>query len=72
MEERHGAAQNEWVEAGQGMVDWSTVFADLERINFAGPLSVHCEFHCAPEQFLAAVQREAGFFKAQRELAPVS
>lgn len=65
----HGAAQNEWVEAGQGMVDWGTVFADLNRSGFAGPLSVHCEFHCAPEQFLGAVQREVQFFRNQRARA---
>ncbi len=68
----HGSVKAEWVEAGQGMVDWTAVFADLKRIGFAGPLSVHCEFHCAPDQFLGAVQREVGFFKAQRELAPTS
>ncbi|MCC7262898.1 MAG: sugar phosphate isomerase/epimerase, partial [Candidatus Latescibacteria bacterium] len=66
--EGHGSVKAEWVEAGQGMVDWTTVFADLKRIAFAGPLSVHCEFHCAPDQFLTAVQREVQFFRTQRAL----
>ena len=64
--EGHGSVKAEWVEAGQGMVDWTTVFADLKRIGFAGPFSVHCEFHCAPDQFLTAVQREVQFFRTQR------
>lgn len=68
----HGSAKADWVEAGQGMVDWTEVFAQLKRIGFAGPLSVHCEFHCPPEQFLDAVQREVQFFKGQRDLAQAS
>jgi sugar phosphate isomerase/epimerase len=65
----HGAAKNEWVEAGHGMVDWSEVFAHLKGMGYAGPLSVHCEFHCAPEEFMGAVEREVQFFRAQRALA---
>lgn len=63
----HGAARAEWVEAGQGMGDWTAVFAELKRIGFAGPLSVHCEFHVAPEEFMGAARREVAFFKQQRD-----
>jgi len=63
----HGSAKAEWVAAGQGMVDWTEVFAELKQIGFAGPLSMHCEFHVPPERFAGAVQREVAFFKQQRD-----
>lgn len=54
------------------MVDWTEVFAGLKRLGYAGPLSIHCEFHCAPEEFMGAVVREVRFFRGQRDRAQVS
>ena len=52
-----------------GMVDWTTVFSDLKRIGYTGPLSAHCEFQVPPEQFLAAAKREVAFFRARMDKA---
>ena len=59
----HGAAAIRWVEAGDGMVDWSAVRATLRRLAFAGPLSIHCEYQDPPGGHLAAMQREVSFFR---------
>ncbi len=59
----HGAKKQSWVEAGQGLVDWTAVFAALRQAAYAGPLSVHCEFEVPPERFDAAVRREVAFFR---------
>jgi len=67
----HGTKKCEWVTAGEGMVNWTTVFADLKRVGYAGPLSAHCEFHIAPERFLAAVKQEIAFFRAQMNEAKI-
>ena len=40
----HGMAKNRWVPAGEGIVDWTAVFAELRRINYDGFLSIHCEY----------------------------
>ena len=65
----HGSKHAEFVEAGRGMVDWTGVFAELVRIGFTGPLSVHCEFEVPKERFLDALKREVAFFKAARSRA---
>ena len=59
----HGAVKRDWVVAGEGVVDWTAVFDCLRREHYAGPVSVHCEFHVAPEQFLPAAKREVAFFR---------
>ena len=67
--EGHGRVQRDVVEAGQGMVDWTAVFAELGRIGFDGPVSVHCEFHAEEEELLPAIGREVAFFRRIREQA---
>lgn len=59
----HGSVQRDWVVAGKGMVDWSTVFAALDEASYRGPISVHCEFRVPEEEFLPAVADEIAFFK---------
>ncbi|MFH1571036.1 MAG: sugar phosphate isomerase/epimerase family protein [Gemmatimonadota bacterium] len=61
----HGSVQREVVEAGQGMVDWTAVFAELKRLGYRGPGTIHCEFEAA--DFPAAVAREVAFFRALRQ-----
>ena len=59
----HGRKGTRMVPAGEGVVDFTTVFADLSRLNFQGPLSVHCEFEAKGEQLMPLVKREIGFFR---------
>ena len=61
----HGSKQVRWVEAGRGMVDWTGVFAELDRLGFDGPLSVHCEFEIPEDGYRAALEREVAFFRAR-------
>jgi len=63
----HGAKTGHVVTAGNGMVDWTALFAELARIGFGGPLSVHCEFEVPESEFSAALHREVAFFKALRD-----
>ncbi len=67
----HGAYSYHGVPAGKGMVDWTAVFADLKRIGYDGPLSVHCEWHDAGTQFFDILRREIAFFKRHREAAGI-
>lgn len=59
----HGKKVLQVVTAGNGMVDWTAVFSELKRINYAGPLSIHCEFHVSDAEFAVVVRREVAFFK---------
>lgn len=59
----HGQGQNKWLTAGNGMVDWTFVFDCLKRVDFKGPVSVHCEFKCEPEEFIPNAKDEVAFFK---------
>jgi L-ribulose-5-phosphate 3-epimerase len=59
----HGKKEIEVVPSGEGMVDFSAVFSELKRVQFQGPLTVHCEFENAGEGFLDLVQHEIRFFK---------
>ena len=59
----HYALQASVVPAGCGGVDWSAVFDELLRVDFAGPLSVHCEFDARGDEFLPTVRREVAFFR---------
>ena len=63
----HGAVRRSVVEAGQGMVDWTAVFTEFARIGFAGPVTVHCEFHAEEADLLPAIRREVAFFRNLRE-----
>ncbi len=57
------------VRAGEGVVEWPTVFADLARVKFTGPLSVHCEFEVPPAELMPAVKSEVKFFRAHLQEA---
>jgi sugar phosphate isomerase/epimerase len=59
----HGSRKNLWVRAGEGVVDWTEVFANLSAVGFSGPMSVHCEFEVPPDQFEDALRREVAFFR---------
>lgn len=56
--------------AGDGMVAWSQVFAELVRIGFDGPLSVHAEFE-SPDRatHMAALRREVAYLRHKRDVA---
>lgn len=59
----HGAIRHDWVQAGEGVVDWTSVFAVLREVGYDNPVSIHCEFHVPPERFAAAAPREVAFFR---------
>lgn len=61
----HGTLDRRMERAGQGMVDWTVVFDELQRIAYDGPLTVHCEFKVAEDQLDDAACHEARFFRAQ-------
>ncbi len=63
----HGRKKRKVVPAGTGMVDWSAVFGDLKRINFNGPLSIHCEFEVEEDEFNKVFRDEVLFFKGFKE-----
>jgi len=58
----HGVVRSRWVPASQGMVDWTAVFAELARIDFEGPLSVHCEFKTEQNELMPVFKQEVAFF----------
>ena len=62
----HGTVARKVVPAGTGMVDWSEVFAELARVGYAGPVSIHCEFEEPEGQFVPTFAREVAFFRGQR------
>lgn len=58
-----------WVKAGEGHVDWNTVFAELVRHKFQGPLSIHCEYeHATKEEFFGQLPKEVAFFKKKNTI----
>jgi len=59
----HGAVSRHVVPAGEGMVDWTTVFSELGRVGFDGPVSIHCEFEVPEEEEEDTFAREVAFFK---------
>jgi sugar phosphate isomerase/epimerase len=59
----HGAWKKEWVEAGQGMVDWAIVSEELKRIKFQGPFSIHMELDFDQTDLLNVLKRETAFFR---------
>jgi L-ribulose-5-phosphate 3-epimerase len=58
-----GAWDVRWCPMGQGMVDWSKVFANFAAIGFKGPLTLHVEYEPADE--LAAIANDVAFVKKQ-------
>lgn len=64
----HGLKARDVVEAGLGMVDWTSVFANLRSCGYDGPASIHCEFD-TDDDFVTAVRREAAFFLDHRRRA---
>lgn len=65
----HGRPIRHFVSAGEGMVDWTTVFTELACIGFSGPVSIHCEFEVPRESFVPTFAREIDFFRRQRDRA---
>jgi sugar phosphate isomerase/epimerase len=63
----HGSIGHHGVEAGKGMVDRTDVFETLSRLEYRGPLSVHCEFEVPEDGLLAAIKRETAFFRDYRK-----
>ena len=63
----HGTELRRWVPAGEGMVDWTTVFAELRHVAFDGPVSIHCEFEVPEDGFARAFAREVAFFRRMVE-----
>jgi len=60
---RHGTGRVCWVAAGEGVVNWTDVFAEVKRTGFDGPVSIHCEFEVPADQWMATFAREIAFFK---------
>jgi sugar phosphate isomerase/epimerase len=64
----HSSVELEVVPCGTGMVDFDSVFSTLRRINFQGPLTVHCEFEQAtPAELSSLAQHEVIFAKRCRQ-----
>ena len=63
----HGAVAEQFVLAGKGMVNWTAVFDELVRVQYDGPVSVHCEYTEIAEPFEDAFRHDVAFFRAQRD-----
>ena len=59
----HGSMTHRGVEAGHGMVDWTEVFETLKRLEFRGPVTIHCEFEVPEDGLIAGIERETAFFR---------
>jgi len=65
-----GGEGRQWVTAGKGCVAWSKVFAELVRVGFDGPLTVHGEYrNDGPEDFRAKLKPEVAYFRGKRDEA---
>lgn len=60
----HGVVDRHVVEAGSGMVDWTTVFQTIKEIGFAGPITAHCEFELPEDGIVAGITREVAFLRS--------
>ncbi len=58
-----GKTKQVWCPIGEGMVDWSSVFARLKAAGFTGPLTLHVEYD--PKDELAAIARDYEFVRKQ-------
>ena len=64
----HSAVDLEVVPCGTGMVDFDSVFATLRRLDYQGPLTLHCEFeHAAAAEFPGLVRHEVEFAKINQQ-----
>ena len=63
----HGSVKAKFVAAGQGMVDWTSVFDELARVGFNGPVSVHCEHEMPRDRLAEAIRKEVAYFKSHRD-----
>ena len=61
--QRPGKGKVCWVPAGEGVVDWRSVFGELKRTGFDGPASLHCEFEVPAEEWMGRFEREIAFFR---------
>ncbi len=52
-----------WCPMGEGMVDWTRVFAAFAAARFTGPISLHVEYN--PPDELAAIAQDLAFIKKQ-------
>ncbi len=59
----HGTGKVCWVPAGEGVVNWTEVFAEVKRTGFAGPVSIHCEYEVPADEWMDTFAREIGFFR---------
>ncbi|MBX3050340.1 MAG: sugar phosphate isomerase/epimerase [Caldilineaceae bacterium] len=59
----HGKGRVRWLPAGQGIVDWTSVFADLNAADFEGPASIHCEYEVPAEGWAETFGREIASFR---------
>lgn len=48
---------------GEGMIDWTKLFADLARARFTGPISLNVEYQ--PKDQLGAIRRDIDFLRKQ-------
>jgi len=71
-ENGHGVPERYFGPAGSGVVNWTQVFAELARIGFDGPLSVHCEFQVPPERFEETARQEFAFFRSRLDAVATS
>lgn len=64
MEGDHRGCKREFLPSGHGLVNFDEVFAELARVGFDGPVSVHCEYKKpTEEEFMAAAKAEVAFVK---------
>ena len=60
-----GRWQREFVPIGQGLVDWGEVFRAAREAGFAGPASIHAEYHYRSLQELESLlQREVAYLRS--------
>jgi len=59
----YGKGEVRWMAAGDGVVDWKEVFAQLRAADFEGPASIHCEYEVPADQWMETFAREIAFFK---------
>ena len=63
-----GKRRTRWVPAGEGCVPWSEVFAELARVGFDGPLTIHAEYQAeTPEEHRAKLKPEVEYFRKKRD-----
>jgi sugar phosphate isomerase/epimerase len=63
----HSTVEFDVVPCGTGMVDFDSVFSTLRRVDFKGPLTVHCEFENANEsEFSNLIHHEVDFARAHK------